>query len=157
MSMLAAETASLASTLDQLSWFRLFWAWIIRAAVTRRQAEESLSLPDLPDALAVPTIQHESDTIVAGCRSLYDLTTFGFSCKPAPLKNSFKKDSKGVGLTQALSWQTHKPSAWKVIFCGQLLKKASIASRMSLKFSEAVQKPEIALNDYMSNKRTNKL
>ena len=41
-STLAAETMSLASTLDQLSWIRLFWAWIHDGTVDWRQPEKTL-------------------------------------------------------------------------------------------------------------------
>lgn len=73
MSTLAAETAALASALDQVSWLRLFWAWIINKNVNWKQAEKSL--PMLRAAITAPTMKEEDDTKVTDCKSLYDLAT----------------------------------------------------------------------------------
>ena len=70
-STLAAETMSLASTLDQLSWLRLFWDWIHHQGTSWKRPE--IALPKLAPAITVPTIKEEVDIAVTDCRSLFDL------------------------------------------------------------------------------------
>lgn len=75
-STLAAETMSLASTLDQLSWIRLFWAWIHDGTVDWRQPEKTL--PQLPKSFSSNTQKDpEFGSAVAAtdCKSLFDLVT----------------------------------------------------------------------------------
>jgi hypothetical protein len=72
-STLSAETTALASSLDQLSWIRLYWAWLKDPQVCWKQPDKSLS--SLEPAIAVPTLQHECDLAITDCKSLYDLVT----------------------------------------------------------------------------------
>eukprot|EP00435_Cladocopium_sp_Y103_P028662 s3013_g7.t1 len=72
-STLSAETMALASTLDQLSWLRLFWSWIHNPMVDWRKPEEAL--PKLDPAITVPTLVSEQDVAITDCKSLYDLVT----------------------------------------------------------------------------------
>ena len=75
-STLAAETMSLASSLDQLSWLRLFWAWLLDNRIKWDKPEETLLT--LPDSISSVThkIQALDDSIAAtDCKSLYDLVT----------------------------------------------------------------------------------
>ena len=52
-STLSAETMALNATLDQMSWIRLFRAWLRDSSVTWKKPHESLQ--DLPAAIASPT------------------------------------------------------------------------------------------------------
>jgi hypothetical protein len=72
-STLSAETMALASTLDHLSWLRLFWAWIHNSQTQWKKPEDML--PKLEPAISVPTKPEESDLAVTDCKSLYDLVT----------------------------------------------------------------------------------
>ena len=72
-STLSAETMALASTLDQLSWLRLYWSWIHDPSVNWKQPETTLT--QLAPAITVPTLQPESDMAITDCKSLYDLVT----------------------------------------------------------------------------------
>ena len=72
-STLSVETTALASSLDQLSWIRLYWAWLKDPQVCWKQPDKSLS--NLEPAIAVPTLQHECDLAITDCKSLYDLVT----------------------------------------------------------------------------------
>ena len=71
-STLAAETISLASALDQLSWIRIYWAWILDGNTKWKEPEKTLE--KLPSALSVPTLR-EYDVAITDCKSLYDMTT----------------------------------------------------------------------------------
>ena len=59
-STLASETYALSGALDQLSWIRMLWAWIVDPKVKWQNPEETLS--KLPEAYAV-----------VDCKSLFDL------------------------------------------------------------------------------------
>ena len=72
-STLSAETTALASSLDQLAWLRLFWAWLKDPKVCWRRPEQGLK--DADPAIAVPTLQKECDIAITDCKSLYDLVT----------------------------------------------------------------------------------
>ena len=74
VSTLSAETMSLSSTLDQLSWLRLFWGWIQNPNINWKQSKETLQ--QLPNTYAAPTFKGISDAIaVTDCKSLYDLVS----------------------------------------------------------------------------------
>ena len=75
-STLSAETMSLATTLDQLSWIKLFWGWMLDPKVNWRQPTEALQT--LPTAVSTATYQAQKlDPSVAAtdCKSLFDLVT----------------------------------------------------------------------------------
>ena len=75
-STLAAETVSLSSVLDQLSWIRLCWAWLMDSNV-RWQNPESASR-SLPQSFSTATIKAQrlpEDTVATDCKSLFDLVT----------------------------------------------------------------------------------
>ena len=75
-STLSAETMALTSSLDQLSWLRLFWAWLLDTNTVWQ--DPSRSLQKLPSAIASPTwkAQHLPEAISAtDCKSLFDLVT----------------------------------------------------------------------------------
>ena len=75
-STLSAETMSLSSTLDQLSWLKLFWAWLMDSRIKWDKPEETLK--DLPLAFSSVTkkLQEFGNSIAAtDCKSLYDLVT----------------------------------------------------------------------------------
>ena len=71
-STLAAETASLSTTLDQLSWLRLFWGWLLNPNLEWKKSKDTLN--KLPETIAIST-KRESDIAVTDCKSLYDLVT----------------------------------------------------------------------------------
>ena len=81
-STLSAETMALDSTLDQMSWVRLFWAWIHDNGVNWKKPHESLK--ELPAAIALPTVKPEDYEVTSelpraiaatDCKSLFDLVT----------------------------------------------------------------------------------
>ncbi len=81
-STLSAETMALDSTLDQMSWVRLFWAWIHDRSINWKRPHESLQR--LPSAIALPTIKDDQGSVTSelpeaiaatDCKSLFDLVT----------------------------------------------------------------------------------
>ena len=72
-STLAAETTSLSSTLDQLSWLRLFWSWIKDPLTDWRKPTETLKA--LPLTYATATFKEDPSIAVTDCKSLFDLVT----------------------------------------------------------------------------------
>ena len=70
-STLAAEAVALNSTLDQLSWIRLYWAWLIDNRVKWKTPREALEqLPSSHTVARMPESLAATD-----CKSLYDLVT----------------------------------------------------------------------------------
>ena len=67
-STLAAETTSLQSTLDQLSWVRLCWSWLLRPQ-TAWKTPSTKTLPEGITTVALP------DVAATDCKSLYDLVS----------------------------------------------------------------------------------
>ena len=75
-STLAAETVSLNSVLDHLSWMRLCWAWMLDPTVNWKQPNTTLKV--LPSTYATATYQAQNlpESVAAtDCKSLYDLIT----------------------------------------------------------------------------------
>eukprot|EP00435_Cladocopium_sp_Y103_P041817 s1270_g11.t1 len=75
-STLAAETVSLHSVLDHLSWMRLCWAWMLNSKVNWKQPSETLK--GLPETYATAThnAQQLPESVAAtDCKSLFDLVT----------------------------------------------------------------------------------
>ena len=75
-STLAAETVSLNSVLDHLSWMRLCWAWMLDAKTNWKQPNTTLK--QLPETFATATHNAQSlpDSVAAtDCKSLFDLVT----------------------------------------------------------------------------------
>ena len=72
-STLSAETMSLASALDQLSWLRIFWSWIHDSKTPWKHPERALE--QIPEAISSPTLKDNPDVAVTDCKSLFDLTT----------------------------------------------------------------------------------
>eukprot|EP00438_Fugacium_kawagutii_P005439 Skav226195 [mRNA] locus=scaffold2212:160140:165589:- [translate_table: standard] len=70
-STLAAETMALASSVDQLSWLRIFWSWIHDPRTQWRKPDETL--PKLPSAISVATPYEYPDLSITDCKSLFDL------------------------------------------------------------------------------------
>eukprot|EP00435_Cladocopium_sp_Y103_P049938 s2127_g15.t1 len=72
-STLSAETSALATTLDQLTWVRVYWAWLLNSKIPWQKPE---TVKELPVAMTVPTVKfEEKDVAITDCKSLYDLTT----------------------------------------------------------------------------------
>ena len=72
-STLSAETSALSTTLDQLTWIRLYWAWILNPKINWQKPE---TINNLPNAISIPTFKAtEQDLAITDCKSLYDLTT----------------------------------------------------------------------------------
>lgn len=72
-STLSAETTALSTTLDQLTWMRLYWAWILNPNTAWQKPEEA---KNLPPAISLPTYKvNDQDLAITDCKSLYDLTT----------------------------------------------------------------------------------
>lgn len=70
-STLAAETMALASSVDQLSWLRIFWSWLHDPRTQWRRPDEAL--PKIPSAISVVTPMEYPDLTVTDCKSLCDL------------------------------------------------------------------------------------
>jgi hypothetical protein len=72
-STLSAEATALSTTLDQLTWIRVYWAWLIDPRISWQKPE---TVKSLPEAVTVPTLRiDEKDLAITDCKSLYDLTT----------------------------------------------------------------------------------
>ena len=72
-STLSAETTALSTTLDQLTWLRLYWAWLQNPKIEWQRLEK---VNNLPPAISIPTYKACSqDLAITDCKSLYDLTT----------------------------------------------------------------------------------
>ena len=72
-STLSAETTSLAAAMDQLSWLRIFWQWLLDPSTQWKKPEDTL--PNIPQAISVATKIEDHDVAVTDCKSLYDLVT----------------------------------------------------------------------------------
>ena len=70
-STLSAETASLATALDQLSWVRLYWKWLHDPSTKWHKPDDALC--KVEPEISVNTIPSEMDLAVTDCKSLYDL------------------------------------------------------------------------------------
>ena len=72
-STLAAETTSLSTTLDQLSWLRLFWSWIRNPCTDWKNPSKTLK--ELPSTFTTATFKEDPSIAVTDCKSLFDLIT----------------------------------------------------------------------------------
>ena len=73
-STLSAETMAMNSTLDQMSWLKLYWSWLLNDKVPWR--DPSKAFEQLPEAIATATLKDDLPSVAAtDCRSLYDLLT----------------------------------------------------------------------------------
>ena len=72
-STLSAETTSLSTTLDQLSWLRLFWSWIRNPKTNWKNPTNTFKT--LPPTYATATFKADPSIAVTDCKSLYDLVT----------------------------------------------------------------------------------
>ena len=100
-STLAAETMALSSTLDQLSWLRLFWSWIHDPSTEWKNPEETLK--KIHAAITIPTKNPDSDMAITDCKSLYDLVT-----KTAPPQCSeFRVQLMARAIRESLREGTH--------------------------------------------------
>ncbi len=75
-STLAAETVSLGTVLDQLSWIKLCWAWTVDDRVAWKKPTQALK--ELPEAISTATFQAQQlpESVAAtDCKSLFDLVT----------------------------------------------------------------------------------
>lgn len=75
-STLAAETVSLGSVLDQLSWIRLYWHWLLDPKINWKNP--SITLQGLPESYSTATVKSNNlpEGIAAtDCKSLYDLVS----------------------------------------------------------------------------------
>ena len=68
---------SLSSSLDMLSWIRLYWAWLYNPSNAWKHPTEAETLENLPKAVATATYKTEVPSSLAAvdCKSLYDLVT----------------------------------------------------------------------------------
>ena len=76
VSTLSAETVSLNTALDQLSWIRLFWAWLWNPSINWKRPKTALS--DEPDATSSSTHLAQllpPSVAVTDCKSLFDLVS----------------------------------------------------------------------------------
>ena len=78
-STLAAETTSLSTTLDQLSWLRLFWSWVRNPCTDWKNPSKTLK--ELPSTFTTATFKEDPSIAVTDCKSLFDLIT-----RTAPLQ-----------------------------------------------------------------------
>ena len=60
-----------ASTVDQLSWLRIFWSWLHDPRTQWRKPDEALT--KIPSAISVASPTEHPDFTVTDCKSLYDL------------------------------------------------------------------------------------
>lgn len=75
-STLSAETTSLQTSLDQLSWMRLYWAWIQNPQVNWKRPHEVFKSEPKPIQSTTALAQCLPRSVaVTDCKSLYDLVT----------------------------------------------------------------------------------
>lgn len=75
-STLAAETMSLSSSLDQLSWMRLYWHWLYCPNDEWKHPSETFQkLPKAITSVTLRTQELPDATSVVDCKSLFDLVT----------------------------------------------------------------------------------
>ena len=75
-STLSAETNALQTSLDQLSWIRLFWSWILNPKINWRQPQKVFQTTPEPVASTTYLAQQLPGSVaVTDCKSLYDLVT----------------------------------------------------------------------------------
>ena len=75
-STLAAETTSLGTVLDQLSWTRRFWAWMLDPTMKLKNPKQAFK--ELPETYSTATIKSQNlpeSFAATDCKSLFDLTT----------------------------------------------------------------------------------
>lgn len=64
---LSAETMALATTLDQLSWLRLFWSWMHDPRENWKKPERTL--PKLEPVITVPPLILENNVAITDCNN----------------------------------------------------------------------------------------
>ena len=72
-STLSAETTSLSTTLDQLSWLRLYWGWIQNPKLDWKNTASTLQ--NLPQTYATATFKDQPSLAITDCKSFYDIVT----------------------------------------------------------------------------------
>ena len=76
VSTLSAETISLNTALDQLSWLRLYWAWLWNPKVNWRNPKAALqNAPDVTSSSTHLAQQLPASVAVTDCKSLFDLVS----------------------------------------------------------------------------------
>lgn len=113
-STLSAETSALSTTLNQLTWLRLYWAWVFDQTI---KWHDPSNIPNLPKAITVPTLKtEEKDLAITDCKSLFDLTTrtavpncqeFRTQLQARAIKNILSRGSKCIGSTVERNWRMH--------------------------------------------------
>ena len=75
-STLAAETTSLGTVLDQLSWIRLCWAWLLDPKVPWKNPKQAFKgLPETYTTATLKVQQLPESFAATDCKSLFDLIT----------------------------------------------------------------------------------
>ena len=75
-STLAAETTSLQTSLDQMSWIRLFWGWLLNPNLNWKQPKKVFQESHAPISSTTYLAQQLPKSVaVTDCKSLYDLIT----------------------------------------------------------------------------------
>ena len=103
-STVSAETSTLSTTSDQLTWMRLYCAWILDPNTPWQRPE---NVANLPKAITVPTYRaHATDLAITDCKSLFDLRhgqqsptvkNIARSCLPVPSKMFLRKAFAFIG------------------------------------------------------------
>ena len=76
VSTLSAETISMNSALDQLSWLRLYWAWLWNPKINWRNPKAVLqNAPDVSSSSTHLAQQLPASVAVTDCKSLFDLVS----------------------------------------------------------------------------------
>ena len=75
-STLAAETVSLNTVLDHLSWLKLCWAWFLDNRVQWKSPSNALrNLPESYSTATIKALELPESVAATDCKSLYDLVT----------------------------------------------------------------------------------
>ena len=138
-STLAAETASLSTALDHLSWTRLCWAWILDETCDWRRPSETLK--HLPPSYS--TISG-GDLAATDCKSLFDLV----SRTAPPSCSEFRTQLQAKAIKDMLSEGT----ALKWVHSGAqladaLTKLTGNASERCVSFARLESNPQGTCND----------
>ena len=144
-STLSAETTSLAAAMDQLSWLRIFWQWLLDPSTQWKKPEDTL--PNIPQAISVSTKSEDHDVAVTDCKSLYDLVTrtappacseFRVQLVARAIKEAMKEGTTLRWAHSGANLLTHWQRLWPVIFCERPWKKVFSVCAMKIQLCGTV-------------------
>ena len=164
-STLAAESVALNSALDQLSWLKLYWGWLLDPKVRWKHPKEALA--HLPEAWTVAVPFRESEgaappeaIATTDCKSLFDLVTRTAPPACAEFRTQLHaraiKDLLQEGVT--MRWVhsgAQLADALTKIMTTQFLRETLAQGRYCLRDEDAILKDRLEKRDRVRWLRTN--